>query len=115
MAKTEEEKLSERLAEVQKLLSQRSVIDERLKILMGVKQEEKKPTVPKPDGFSLMKEIGEALKTGGGPMTAPALTASISKKWNIELEVKNVRATAKYMVGRGQLTVGEDKAFSLKT
>lgn len=112
MAKTDNEKLAERLDEIQNLLTQKTQIEERLKILTGVKQEDKKVTLPKPPGFSLMKAINEAIKEGG-PMTSPQLTVAIGKKWNIGLDVKNVRATAQYMVKRGQLKVDENKVFSL--
>lgn len=114
MAKTDNEKLADRLEEIQDLLQKKAAIEDRLKILTGVKQEEKKVAAPKPEGFLLMNAIREVLAEKGGSMSAGALNEAIKLKYTHDPKVHNVRATAKYMEKKGQVTMNTDKTFALK-
>ena len=113
MAKSDNDKLVERLAEIQELLKKKEDIEDRLKILTGVKQEEKKPASPKPEGFSLMEAIKTAVTEKGGPMSTASINSAVATKHGYDPTIKNTRATAKYMVKKGVLKVNEDKTFSL--
>lgn len=101
------------MAEIQDLLAKKAAIDDRLKILTGVKQEEKRPVTPKPEGFSLMDAIRSVISDMGIPMAPAAINAAIVEKFAYDPTVKITRATAKYMVKRGQLKLLADKQFYL--
>lgn len=115
MAKSDVEKLAQRLAEIAELQKQRAIIDERLMILTGVKQDEKKAEALKPEGFSLMQAITEVLTAAARPLKVSAIVSAIVAKYDYRPEATSVRSTAKYMAKRGQVDMNDQtKEFSVK-
>lgn len=111
MPKTDAEKLEDRLAEINRLVEEKVKIEDRLKILTGMKQPPK-PS-PKPEGFALMQEIEKALRRDGA-LTAKEVAESIKKAWNgFDPDVKKVRSTAVYMRQRNIISIGADRKLSL--
>ncbi|MFZ2682062.1 MAG: hypothetical protein WAZ14_03150 [Patescibacteria group bacterium] len=115
MAKSDVVKLTERLSELQELLAKKTEIEDRLMYLTGIKREEKKAEL-KPDGFSVMAAIREALTEANRPLKVNSLCLAIKARHNFEPEPASVRTTAKYMVNKGVLIMNDvTKEFSLIT
>lgn len=111
MAKTEDEKLAERLAEIQELVAEKARIDARLKELTGISVK----VSEKPKGFVLMDEIKKVIATAPGPLTAAEVSDAIAKDTGYDPTAKNVRSTGKYMASKDLLIYDKDaKTFSAK-
>lgn|SRR3989338_7146494 len=104
MAKTEDEKLKERLEEIQNLMKQRVEIDSRLKELTGVRVPQKETGKAKPEGFILTVAIKESLaNTAPASLNIKEIHSKIGQKYSFFPEIKNIRATAKYLVKQDEL------------
>lgn len=121
MAKTEDQKLQERLEEISQLVRQRAEIDARLKELTGIRTPRENGVI-KPDGFILTDAMKEVLGIAGLAMKVKDIQTAIGNRYSFFPETKNIRATAKYLVKQGWLsfnnlektyTIGKDKKTSI--
>lgn len=111
MAKTNDEKLAERLNEIQKLVADKARIEARLMELTGIRVK----ADDKPKGFSLMEAIKKVVNSSTEPMTAAEISEAIDTETNYDPTAKNVRSTGKYMDTKGLLTYNKTtKTFARK-
>lgn len=113
--KSENDRLKDKLEEIAQLLESKAKIEDRLKILTGIRTEEKATAGTKPDGFRLTVEIRKVVEEAGKPLTAREITDALNKKFDgLNQIVRNVRATADYLVGRTLAKDSETKTFTIK-
>ena len=108
MAKTEDEKLKEKLDEITRLLKEKADIDTRLKELTGIRNP-KENSVSKPDGFVLTYAIKEVLGITNSSMSIKELQTFIGNRYSYFPEPKSILSTAKYLVNQGRLVFDKNK------
>lgn len=112
MAKTEDEKLIERLKEIENLMKQRAEIDARLKEITGIRVK-KDDEQPKPEGFVLVDAMRKVLSEDFKEMSAQEIAHKIHLKYSYLPDIKNIRSTAEYMTKRKILEKTPNKTYKI--
>lgn len=98
MAKSTQEKLAERLAQIKELEARRDEITRQLEVLTGLREPDRPQA--KPEGFVQGDAIVDAVRGAGKPMSAGDIANAIRKAWNYTVDQARVRSSAKYICAK---------------